>query len=137
VFGRRDGFVAGRCRGGDPGRLVEFRDVVEPVTRLCVTEAEFRTALDPATMVDSYTGLGGPQPAEFQRMRTDARAALSAHISWTEATAARLAASEAALETTFAALAGSPGRSVGAVPVIGAGPLTPSPLESVRSVPPR
>jgi argininosuccinate lyase len=118
--GRAAGRTAERIDFADVRRLyhevaAEFGGV-EPA--LPLTEAEFRTALDPATMVASYAGLGGPQPAEFQRMRTDARAALSADISWTEATAARLAASEAALETTFAALAGSRGRSVGAVPVV-------------------
>ncbi|MFF7632351.1 lyase family protein [Kitasatospora sp. NPDC008050] len=73
---------------------------------LPMTEEEFRAALDPVSMVASYRGLGGPQPAEFQRMLAAAQEALRVDTGWLDAVAGRLGAAKDAMEASFAALAG-------------------------------
>jgi argininosuccinate lyase len=72
---------------------------------LPLTEAQFHAALDPVAMVGSYRGLGGPQPAEFERMLAAAKDALSEDASWTDSVAARLKSAEATMESRFADLA--------------------------------
>lgn len=49
---------------------------------LPLTEAVFRSTLDPAAIIRNRKTAGGPQPAEMERMLKDARARLAAQETW-------------------------------------------------------
>lgn len=80
-------------------RKYQFSD-----TRLPLDEAAFRATLSPAEMVRTRVGIGGPQPAETQRMLTEGRKALASDQAWVNQRRDRLAAAEAGLNNAFAAL---------------------------------
>ncbi|MFL6121396.1 lyase family protein [Actinophytocola sp.] len=92
---------------GDVTRLYReaVADFPDVAGELPLTEEQFRTALDPATMVRSYQGYGGPQGTEVAAMLAEARDALDADLAWTKGVAERLHAAEDALEAAFTALA--------------------------------
>jgi argininosuccinate lyase len=73
-------------------------------TRLPLDEPAFRATLSPAEMVRTRVGLGGPQPAETQRMLAESRKALAADMAWANERRDHLAAAEARLNNAFAAL---------------------------------
>jgi len=75
-----------------------------PNAPLPIAEAEFRQVLSPAYMVKTRVGIGGPQPAEVQRMLAEAQATLSADKSWMQTTRQKLKASDVKLDEAFSRL---------------------------------
>lgn len=69
-----------------------------------VGEAEFRKALSPEHMVASRVGIGGPQPAEVERMLARAQSALKSDKAWMQATRQKLKDADANLDRTFGKL---------------------------------
>jgi len=72
--------------------------------RLPLTEAEFRKVLSARNMVESRVGIGGPQPAEVERMLGEAEGRLRADKAWMSRTRQRLADADAALDQAFGLL---------------------------------
>ncbi len=71
-----------------------------------LSEVDYMQALSPEYMVASRRGTGGTQPAEVRRMLAASSALLKDDEAWGTAQRGRLGASQAALETAFATLAG-------------------------------
>ncbi|MGE0356550.1 MAG: argininosuccinate lyase [Burkholderiales bacterium] len=69
-----------------------------------VAEAEFRKVLSPTYMVATRVGLGGPQPAEVERMLAAAQSALKSDKAWMQKTRQALKDADANLDQTFAKL---------------------------------
>jgi argininosuccinate lyase len=80
---------------------------------LPLDESEFARALDPAAIVASRTGLGGPQPAEVERMLAQANRGIAAHRDWLDGRREALNSSAARLDSAFRRLLQSPGGDVG------------------------
>jgi len=78
-----------------------------PDAKLPLDEKAFRKLLSPADMVKTRVGIGGPQPAEVERMLAGAQATLKADKSWMLGTRQRLKESDAKLDAAFAKLSGS------------------------------
>ncbi len=99
----------GRAHGKRPKELTaeELLHVYEETygEPLPVSVDRIREALDPERMVASRQGLGGPQPAETQRMLRDGRGRLDASRGWLETARGALVEAETALEAAFDALA--------------------------------
>ncbi len=68
---------------------------------LPMTEAEFRSALDPVAIVQARATVGGPQPAEMARMLKAAQAQLAAQGRWIAERRARIDAALARLDGDF------------------------------------
>lgn len=75
---------------------------------LPMSEAEFRATLDPVAIVRNRATSGGPQPAEMDRMLTDARQRLDAQDGWIKDKRQRITEGLARLDTDFAKLAAQP-----------------------------
>jgi argininosuccinate lyase len=71
-----------------------------------LTPQQVRDALDPLHFVRSRQGLGGPQPAEVERMLTQHRERLASLRAWIDSENARLAAAGRRLDEAFSRLAG-------------------------------
>ncbi len=73
-------------------------------TKLPLPEAEFRKVLSAEYMVTSRVGIGGPQPAEVERMLAGAQSALRADKAWMQKTRQALKDADARLDTAFGRL---------------------------------
>jgi argininosuccinate lyase len=100
-YGRARGLALHDISHADAVRLYEK----EAGQAFPLGEAEFREAISAERMVFSRSGIGGPQPAEVERMLVNERTALSANRAWLNARSAALADAEATLEQAFNRLA--------------------------------
>ena len=75
-----------------------------PQTKLPLDEPTFRKTLSADHMVRTRVGLGGPQPAEVERMLGIAREALKRDREWIDGRRTSLAQADAALNEAFSAL---------------------------------
>ena len=75
-----------------------------PDARLPMGETEFRKVLSPTEMIRTRVGLGGPQPAEVERMLGEAQGALRADKAWMQKTRDRLKDADVRLDQAFARL---------------------------------
>ena len=71
-----------------------------------IKEPEFRQVLSPEFMVKTRVGIGGPQPAEVQRMLVQAKTALSADQAWMQKTRQNLSDADMKLDQAFNQLKG-------------------------------
>jgi argininosuccinate lyase len=72
---------------------------------LPLTEADLRQAISADYMVFGRRGIGGPQPAEVNRMLSAERESVSADLAWVRARAEQLARAASALDRAFAGIA--------------------------------
>lgn len=68
---------------------------------LPMSESEFRSTLDPAAIVRNRATIGGPQPAEMERMLLASRNRLSQQSEWIAHSRARISDSLRRLDTDF------------------------------------
>ncbi len=68
---------------------------------LPMSEAEFRSTLDPVAIVNNRATVGGPQPAEVERMLKDANAKIAAQDAWIKARHEKIDGSLAKLDADF------------------------------------
>ena len=73
-------------------------------TQLPIKEAEFRQVLSPEFMVKSRVGIGGPQPAEVERMLAESQSVLKADKAWMQKTRQDLKDADARLDKAFGQL---------------------------------
>ncbi|MBK8321985.1 MAG: argininosuccinate lyase [Betaproteobacteria bacterium] len=78
-----------------------------PDAKLPLDEKAFRKLLSPADMVRTRVGIGGPQPAEVERMLAGAQATLKADKSWMLGTRGKLKEADAKLDAAFGKLSGT------------------------------
>jgi argininosuccinate lyase len=69
--------------------------------KLPMSEAEFRATLNPKAIVANRATVGGPQPAELDRMLKDADRKVAEQDAWIQARRARIDASLARLDADF------------------------------------
>ncbi|MFC5499675.1 lyase family protein [Caenimonas terrae] len=70
-------------------------------TELPMSEVEFRSTLDPVAIVRNRATVGGPQPAEMQRMLKAAQDQLARQDAWIKARRARISTALARLDADF------------------------------------
>ena len=75
-----------------------------PDPKLPIAEPEFRRLLSAEHMVKSRVGIGGPQPAEVERMLTGAQSTLRSDKAWMQKTRQNLRDADARLDKAFSAL---------------------------------
>lgn len=75
-----------------------------PAQPFPMSEAEFREVMSPAWIVTHTQGVGGPQPAEANRMLKAAQQRLDADKAWLAEQRGKLAKADAALDKAFATL---------------------------------
>ncbi len=73
--------------------------------QLPISEAEFRATLDPVAIVRHRATVGGPQPAEMERMLKAAKQTLAQQDAWIKEKRGRIDASLARLDRDFSKLA--------------------------------
>jgi argininosuccinate lyase len=69
-----------------------------------MSEAEFRATLDPVAIIRNRASVGGPQPAEMDRMLKASQDRLTQQGEWVAARRARISSSLARLNADFAKL---------------------------------
>jgi argininosuccinate lyase len=72
--------------------------------KLPSAEPEFRKLLSVEYMVKSRVGLGGPQPAEVERMLAGSQSTLRSDKAWTQKTRQNLKDADVRLDKAFGAL---------------------------------
>lgn len=87
----------------EAGRKYALADLTLPLD-----EVAFRRTLSPTNMVHTRVGVGGPQPAEVQRMLANARDALARDQRWLDSRRLKLTQSDALLDRAFGAVATRP-----------------------------
>jgi argininosuccinate lyase len=75
-----------------------------PDPKLPIAEAQLRQVLSPEFMVRTRVGIGGPQPAEVERMLGEARATLQSDQAWMQQTRRKIVDADARLDQAFARL---------------------------------
>jgi argininosuccinate lyase len=75
-----------------------------PDTALPIRESEFRQILSPEHMVKTRVGIGGPQPAEVERMLARAQSTLKSDKAWMQKTRQNLKDADAKLDKAFSQL---------------------------------
>lgn len=80
------------------------KDYPAAAAELPMPEAEFRATLDPKAIVRNRATVGGPQPAELDRMLKDANAKLDAQDAWIASRRDRIAGALARLDADFGKL---------------------------------
>lgn len=75
---------------------------------LPMSEAEFRSTLDPVAIVRNRASAGGPQPAEMARMLKAAQQSLARQASWTQERRTAIATALARLDADFTKLLPAP-----------------------------
>ena len=66
-----------------------------------MTESEFRAALNPVDIVKNRRTVGGPQPAEMDRMLSEASQRVEQQEAWINARRTHIASSLAKLDVDF------------------------------------
>ena len=74
-------------------------------SQLPMSEAEFRATLDPIAIVKNRASVGGPQPAEMERMTKAAKLRIAQQGEWIAARRAKINSSLARLDSDFEKLA--------------------------------
>ncbi len=75
-----------------------------PDPRLPIKEPEFRQVLSPEYMVKTRVGIGGPQPAEVERMLAEARTTLQGDQNWMRQARQRIHDADTRLDQAFGQL---------------------------------
>ncbi len=103
TFGRNARLRPSEIKYTDAQRIYETaaKDFKISVVKLPLTEARFRQALSAENMVQSSKGLGGPQPAEVQRMLKEQQATLAKDSKWSQDKGAALDAASKAMHEAF------------------------------------
>ncbi len=103
TFGRGAKLRPSEIKYADAQRIYETvaKDFKLAKTTLPLTEARFRQSLSAENMVQSSKGLGGPQPAEVQRMLKEQQAKLVQDIKWSQDKGAALDAASKAMNDAF------------------------------------
>ena len=70
-------------------------------TVLPMSEEEFKATIDPRSIVNNRKTLGGPQPAEMEKMLKSAQTRLADNAKWSQAQKDRLAKAAQMLEADF------------------------------------
>ena len=105
----------GRANGLRPADLpfdevcllyAEAADAFGLSTDMPLSEAAFRSALSAEGMIRASQGMGGPQPAEVERMLAGQRAALDTDRTWVRTARDRLAQADRRRDVAFHALRG-------------------------------
>jgi argininosuccinate lyase len=81
-----------------------LREASLPQAALPMSEAEFRAALDPVTIIRDRATSGGPQPAEMKRMLGEADQAVAGQDAWIKAQRGRIDGALASLDADFGKL---------------------------------
>jgi argininosuccinate lyase len=101
-YGRGKGLKLHDIPYAEAARIYE----TETKQALPLSEADLRDVISAEQMVFGRKGIGGPQPAEMNRMLSEERAKVAADFAWLKDRIRRLARAEAALDQAFATLAG-------------------------------
>jgi argininosuccinate lyase len=75
-----------------------------PDPNLPIKEAQLRQVLSPEFMVKTRVGIGGPQPAEVERMLGEARSTLQSDKAWMQQTRQKIQDADARLDRAFGQL---------------------------------
>ncbi|WGF89900.1 lyase family protein [Marinivivus vitaminiproducens] len=106
THGRRGGFVPADFPYDAAQRL--FTEAAQEfdlaATELPLSEERFRRSLDARAMVEASRGLGGPQPAEVDRMMAAQAAAIGEDEQWVAAAQGRLDAAALRRDDAFTAI---------------------------------